>query len=114
MHVYLYQHITSDTKHISALHEGSITSHTLSLLSSTADGNTKGEEEAGCYHPCSGEAVLHICTTVGALGTVGESGLSVGVIAMFLYLPYNSIIVIRILAPTLDTPPIQNIPGRIL
>ena len=73
MHVYLYQHITSDAIHISGLHEGSITSHTLSLLSSTADGNTKGEEEAGCYHPGSGEAVLHICTAVGALGTVWES-----------------------------------------
>ena len=106
MHVYLYEFITSVTIHISALHEGSITSHTLNLLSSAADGNTKGEEEAGCYHPGSGEAVHHICAAVGALGTVRESGLSLGVIALYL--------LIRILAPTLDTPPIQNIPVKYL
>ena len=56
------------------LHESSITGDTLSLLGGTADGNTKGEEEAGSEHAHGGEAVLHICTTVGT-GSAGRENI---------------------------------------
>ena len=55
----------TNTQHI--LHESSITGDTLSLLGSTADGNTKEEGKAGSEHAHGGEVVLHIRPTVGAL-----------------------------------------------
>ena len=64
---------TNNIIFLQLLHESSITGHTLSLLSSTADYDTKGEQQAGSYHASGGEAVLHICTTVGTLGTERET-----------------------------------------
>ena len=52
--------------------ESSITGNTLSLLSSPADCNTKGEQQAGRQQTRGGEVVFSICTTVGTLHTETE------------------------------------------
>ena len=53
----------------SCSHERSVTSHTLSLLSITAESNAKGEQQTGSQQARGGEVILHISTTVDTLHT---------------------------------------------